>query len=123
MLELDLPHDYSDLLLELLDAEAEFVVLGGWAVAVHGHGRATDYLDILVRVLTLGAAPLPESFGNRATRACPSSLRAGCQPSHSREHGGAKHAAGQVLLHLRRHRVELLLRLASPIIRDITALE
>lgn len=49
MLELDLPQDYSDLLLELLDAGAEFVVVGGWAVAVHGHGRATDDLDILVR--------------------------------------------------------------------------
>jgi hypothetical protein len=49
MLELKLPHDYSDLLLELLDAGAEFVVVGGWAVAVHGHGRATDDLDILVR--------------------------------------------------------------------------
>ncbi len=49
MAELDLPQDYVDLLIELLDAEAEFVVIGGWAVAVHGHGRATDDLDILVR--------------------------------------------------------------------------
>jgi hypothetical protein len=54
MVELDLPQDYSDLLLELLDAGAEFVVVGGWAVAVHGHGRATDDLDILVR-------PTPEN--------------------------------------------------------------
>ncbi len=46
---LELPQDYTDLLLELLDARAEFVVVGGWAVAVHGHGRATDDLDILVR--------------------------------------------------------------------------
>lgn len=54
MVELELPQDYSDLLLELLDAGAEFVVVGGWAVAVHGHGRATDDLDILVR-------PTPEN--------------------------------------------------------------
>jgi hypothetical protein len=54
MLELELPQEYSDLLLELLDASAEFVVVGGWAVAVHGHGRATDDLDILVR-------PTPEN--------------------------------------------------------------
>jgi hypothetical protein len=54
MIELELPEDYSDLLLELLDAGAEFVVVGGWAVAVHGHGRATDDLDILVR-------PTPEN--------------------------------------------------------------
>jgi predicted nucleotidyltransferase len=49
MPELDLPQDYTDLLHELLDAGAEFVVVGGWAVAVHGHGRATDDLDLLVR--------------------------------------------------------------------------
>jgi hypothetical protein len=54
MVELDLPQDYSDLLLELLNAGAEFVVIGGWAVAVHGHGRATDDLDVLVR-------PTPEN--------------------------------------------------------------
>ncbi len=35
MVELDLPQDYKDLLLELLDADAEFVLVGGWAVAVH----------------------------------------------------------------------------------------
>ena len=51
MIELDLPQDYVD---QLLDASAEFVVIGGWAVAVHGHGRATDDLDILVR-------PTPEN--------------------------------------------------------------
>ncbi len=49
MVELDLPQDYKDLLLELLDADAEFVVVGGWAVAVHGYARATDDLDIFVR--------------------------------------------------------------------------
>jgi hypothetical protein len=54
MTELDLPQDYVDLLLELLEASAEFVVIGGWAVAVHGHGRATDDLEILVR-------PTPEN--------------------------------------------------------------
>ena len=44
-----LPPDYVDLLRLLLRAEAEFVVVGGWAVAAHGHGRATDDLDVLVR--------------------------------------------------------------------------
>jgi hypothetical protein len=33
----------------LADANAEFVVLGGHAVAFHGHPRATKDLDVLVR--------------------------------------------------------------------------
>ena len=46
---IDLPTDFSDLLVELHDAGAEFVVLGGHAVAYHGHPRATKDLDVLVR--------------------------------------------------------------------------
>jgi predicted nucleotidyltransferase len=46
---IDLPADFRDLLLELADAGAEFVVLGGHAVAFHGHPRATKDLDVLVR--------------------------------------------------------------------------
>lgn len=49
MAEIDLPEDYEDLLRELVAAGVDFVVVGGWAVAVHGHGRATDDLDVLVR--------------------------------------------------------------------------
>lgn len=45
----ELPDDFRDLLVELCDAGAEFVVLGGHAVAFHGHPRATKDLDILVR--------------------------------------------------------------------------
>lgn len=51
---LALPQDYADLLRALVEADAEFVLVGGWAVAVHGHGRATDDLDVLVR-------PTPEN--------------------------------------------------------------
>jgi hypothetical protein len=47
--ELRLPPDYADLLRELDAAGAEYVLVGGWAVAVHGHGRATDDLDVFVR--------------------------------------------------------------------------
>jgi hypothetical protein len=46
---IDLPHDFRDVLLELADAGVEFVVVGGYAVAVHGHPRATKDLDIFVR--------------------------------------------------------------------------
>lgn len=46
---IELPDDFRDLLVELVDASAEFVVLGGHAVAFHGHPRATKDLDVLVR--------------------------------------------------------------------------
>lgn len=49
MADLRLPPDYQDLFEELLDARVDFLLIGGWAVAVHGHGRATDDIDILVR--------------------------------------------------------------------------
>ena len=46
---IELPEDFRDLLLALSDAGAEFVVVGGHAVAFHGHPRATKDLDVLVR--------------------------------------------------------------------------
>jgi hypothetical protein len=46
---IELPDDFRDLLIELHDAGAEFVVLGGHAVAYHGHPRATKDMDVLVR--------------------------------------------------------------------------
>jgi predicted nucleotidyltransferase len=53
---IDLPDDFRDLLVELHDAGAEFVVLGGHAVAYHGHPRATKDLDVLVRATPANAA-------------------------------------------------------------------
>lgn len=46
---IELPEDFQDLLLALHDAGAAFVVLGGHAVAFHGHPRATKDLDVLVK--------------------------------------------------------------------------
>ena len=46
---IELPEDFRDLLFALHDAGAAFVVLGGHAVAFHGHPRATKDLDVLVR--------------------------------------------------------------------------
>ncbi|MFC1706408.1 hypothetical protein ACFL59_06225 [Planctomycetota bacterium] len=46
---IDLPDDFRDLLIELCDAGADFVVVGGHAVAFHGHPRATKDMDVLVR--------------------------------------------------------------------------
>jgi hypothetical protein len=47
--ELQLPQDYEDLLREFVEGGVDFLLVGGWAVAVHGHGRATDDMDVLVR--------------------------------------------------------------------------
>jgi hypothetical protein len=52
----ELPEDFRDLLVELADAGADFVVLGGHAVAFHGHPRATKDLDVLVRADANNAA-------------------------------------------------------------------
>lgn len=53
---IDLPVDFRDLLVELADAGADFVVVGGHAVAFHGHPRATRDLDVLVRATPNNAA-------------------------------------------------------------------
>lgn len=45
----ELPEDFRDLLIELADAGAEFVLVGGHAVAFHGHPRATKDMDVLIR--------------------------------------------------------------------------
>ena len=54
---MDLPDDFRDLLVCLHDAGAEFAIIGGYAVAFHGHLRATKDLDVLVR-------PTPENARN-----------------------------------------------------------
>lgn len=46
--------DFRDLLTTFADGGVEFVLIGGWAMALHGHGRGTDDLDVLVR-------PTPEN--------------------------------------------------------------
>ena len=45
----DFGADFSDLLIELADAGVEFMVVGGWAMAHHGHARGTDDLDVWIR--------------------------------------------------------------------------
>jgi predicted nucleotidyltransferase len=47
-----LPQDFTDLLIELCEADAEFLLVGGWAVILYGHVRATDDMDIFVKPST-----------------------------------------------------------------------
>lgn len=44
-----MPEDFRDLLVELADNGADFVLVGGHAVAFHGHPRATKDMDVLIR--------------------------------------------------------------------------
>jgi predicted nucleotidyltransferase len=51
-----LPDDFRDLLVCLADAGADFVIVGGFAVAHHGHVRATKDIDVFVRPTSDNAA-------------------------------------------------------------------
>jgi predicted nucleotidyltransferase len=55
-MRVELHQDYRDFVRALVDASADFVIVGGWAVAVHGHGRATDDLDVFIRASPGNAA-------------------------------------------------------------------
>ncbi len=56
MPDLELTDDFRDVLVELADAGADFVLVGGWAMAVHGRPRATEDLDVLVRATPANSA-------------------------------------------------------------------
>lgn len=53
---IELPEDFRDILIGLADAGADFVLVGGHAVAFHGHPRATRDLDVLVRATRANAS-------------------------------------------------------------------
>lgn len=56
MTKIDLSADFRDLLVALADAHADFLLIGGWALAAHGHVRGTDDLDVFVRATPENAA-------------------------------------------------------------------
>lgn len=53
-----LPDDLRDMLVALVDAHVELVVVGGWAMAVHGRVRATE--DLLIAALLAFGAPVSQ---------------------------------------------------------------
>ncbi len=55
MSHLELPDDFRDMLVALADERADFLLIGGWAMAVHGRPRATEDLDVLVRATPANA--------------------------------------------------------------------
>jgi hypothetical protein len=80
-----LPQDFADLLIELCEAQAEFLLVGGWAVILYGHVRATDDMDVFVRPSQLNSERVfaaLEAFG--------APLRAhGVSPGHFAKEGDA----------------------------------
>lgn len=61
-----LPQDFADLLTELCEADVGFLLVGGWAVILHGNVRATDEMDIFVRASKTNServAAALEAFG------------------------------------------------------------
>ena len=54
----ELTKDFIDLLTALVDADVDFVVVGGYAVAFYGHPRATKDLDVFVRANPANAKKL-----------------------------------------------------------------
>ena len=63
-----LPDDFRDLLIALADARVAFVVVGGYALAAHGHLRATDDLDILVEPTAANARRVFAALARSAHR-------------------------------------------------------
>lgn len=48
--------DFKDLIAALLSGQVEFLIVGAWALACHGHPRATGDLDIWVGASSANAA-------------------------------------------------------------------
>jgi hypothetical protein len=59
----DLAPDFSEFFASLIDAHVEFVLVGGYALALHGAPRYTGDLDILVRPTRENADRLIHAIG------------------------------------------------------------
>ena len=68
-------HDFAEFIRILNQRRVRYLVIGGYAVAFHGHPRATDDVDVLIApdeenirrveralVSFVGVAPRPESL-------------------------------------------------------------
>jgi hypothetical protein len=57
-----LPADWSEFLSLLISHRVKFVLVGGHAVAVHGHPRLTEDLDVFVEASAANAARLRKTL-------------------------------------------------------------
>lgn len=63
-MNVELPPDFADLLLAFVEADVEFLVVGGYAVAHYGHPRATKDIDVLVRTGRENAERIVEALAS-----------------------------------------------------------
>ena len=47
-MELELPQDFKELLKSFNENKVKYLVIGGYAVGIHGHVRATNDLDLAI---------------------------------------------------------------------------
>lgn len=56
--------DFRDLLSALCDADARFMIIGAYAVGIHGHPRATKDLDIWIEASAENAGRVIQALRN-----------------------------------------------------------
>jgi predicted nucleotidyltransferase len=66
-MDLELPLDFKEFLRSLNSHGVEYLLIGGYAVAYHGHPRATQDLDIWVRVSPANADRNPHGRASDET--------------------------------------------------------
>jgi hypothetical protein len=54
--------DFLDLFVRLNEANADYLLVGGYAVNLHGYTRATGDLDVFVRPTPANAARVMEAM-------------------------------------------------------------
>lgn len=57
-----LPADFSAFLKSLNSASVEYLLIGGYAVGIHGYVRATNDLDVWVRISPTNAASIVQAL-------------------------------------------------------------
>ncbi|HEV2474399.1 MAG TPA: nucleotidyltransferase [Chthonomonadales bacterium] len=55
-MDVELPDDFKEFLASLNSSEVEYLLIGGYAVGFHGYPRATNDIDLWVRVSADNAA-------------------------------------------------------------------
>ena len=57
-----LPEDFRDFLNLLNKNEVEYLLLGGWAVGIYGHPRATGDMDIFIAIEDLNVSKMMKTL-------------------------------------------------------------
>ncbi|MEM1041434.1 MAG: hypothetical protein AAGI91_02290 [Bacteroidota bacterium] len=63
-MEIELPTDFSAFLKSLSDHRVEYLLVGGYAVARHGYPRATNDMDVWVRMDAQNAERIVAALGD-----------------------------------------------------------